>query len=151
MLAKRNMNPSSIGKFMIAMLFAAGGFGIMMLASQYVLATGGTVSPLWLIFSILLLTLGELCLSPIGLATMTVLAPSRMRGQVMGLWFCASALGNLAAGLIDGNVRADKLDSLPELFSNVSLSLIICSAVLLVLIIPIRRLMSNLHQAETKS
>ncbi|MDE1474834.1 peptide MFS transporter [Xenorhabdus bovienii] len=151
MLAKRNMNPSSIGKFMIAMLFAAGGFGIMMFASQYVLATGGTVSPLWLIFSILLLTLGELCLSPIGLATMTVLAPSRMRGQVMGLWFCASALGNLAAGLIGGNVRADKLDSLPELFSNVSLSLIICSAVLLVLIIPIRRLMSNLHQAETKS
>lgn len=41
-----------------------------------------------------MLTLGELCLSPIGLATMTLLAPERMRGQMMGLWFCASALGN---------------------------------------------------------
>ncbi len=52
-----------------------------------------------------MLTLGELCLSPIGLATMTLLAPERMRGQMMGLWFCASALGNLAAGLIGGHVR----------------------------------------------
>ncbi|CBJ81020.1 conserved hypothetical protein [Xenorhabdus bovienii SS-2004] len=60
-------------------------------------------------------------------------------------------MGNLAAGLIGGNVRANKLDSLPELFSNVSLSLIICSAILLALIIPIRRLMNNFHQAETKS
>ncbi|CDH30689.1 conserved hypothetical protein [Xenorhabdus bovienii str. Jollieti] len=48
-------------------------------------------------------------------------------------------------------MRANKLDSLPELFSNVSLSLIICSAILLALIIPIRRLMNNFHQAETKS
>ncbi|MEQ1964799.1 peptide MFS transporter [Xenorhabdus khoisanae] len=150
-LARRNMNPSSIGKFLIGMLLAAGGFAIMMFAAQNVLATGGTVSPLWIVFSVLFLTLGELCLSPIGLATMTVLAPSRMRGQVMGLWFCASALGNLAAGLIGGNVRADKLDSLPQLFSNVSLSLVICSAILLVLIVPIRRLMSSLHEAEAKS
>ncbi|CAM3814055.1 peptide MFS transporter [Xenorhabdus thuongxuanensis] len=150
-LAKRNMNPSSIGKFVVGMLFAAGGFTIMMFAAQNVLETGSTVSPLWIIFSVLFLTLGELCLSPIGLATMTVLAPSRMRGQVMGLWFCASALGNLAAGLIGGNVRADKLDSLPQLFSNVSLSLVICSAILLVLIIPIRRLMSRLHETEVKS
>ncbi|AOM39464.1 peptide MFS transporter [Xenorhabdus hominickii] len=150
-LARRNMNPSSIGKFLIGMLFAAGGFWIMMLASQNVLETGNTVSPLWIIVSVLFLTLGELCLSPIGLATMTILAPSRMRGQVMGLWFCASALGNLAAGLIGGNVRADKLDSLPQLFSNVSLSLVICAAILLALIIPIRRLMSKLHEEEAKS
>ncbi|OTA21144.1 Di/tripeptide permease [Xenorhabdus beddingii] len=150
-LAKRNMNPNSIGKFVIGMLFAAGGFAIMMFAAQNVLVTGGTVSPLWIVFSVLFLTLGELCLSPIGLATMTVLAPSRMRGQVMGLWFCASALGNLAAGLIGGNVRADKLDSLPQLFSNVSLSLVICSVILLALIIPIRRLMSSLHETEVKS
>ncbi|MDX7999306.1 peptide MFS transporter [Xenorhabdus sp. Reich] len=150
-LIRRNINPSSISKFVVGMLFAAGGFAIMMFASQNILATGGAVSPLWIVFSVLFLTLGELCLSPIGLATMTVLAPSRMRGQVMGLWFCASALGNLAAGLIGGNVRADKLDSLPQLFSNVSLSLVICSAILLVLIIPIRRLMSSLHESEARS
>ncbi|PHM40276.1 hypothetical protein Xmau_02032 [Xenorhabdus mauleonii] len=150
-LAKRNMNPNSIGKFVIAMLLAAGGFAIMMFASQNVLETQGSVSPLWLTFSILMLTMGELCLSPIGLATMTVLAPAHMRGQVMGLWFCASALGNLAAGLIGGNVRADQLDHLPQLFSNVSLSLVILSVILLAFIIPIRRLMNSVSETEAKS
>ncbi|REF27971.1 POT family proton-dependent oligopeptide transporter [Xenorhabdus cabanillasii] len=147
-LAKRNMNPNSISKFVIGMLFAAGGFTIMMFAAQNVLETGNAVSPLWIVSSVLFLTLGELCLSPIGLATMTILAPSRMRGQVMGLWFCASALGNLAAGLIGGNVRADKLDNLPQLFANVSLSLVICAVILLVLLVPVRRLMSSLHEAK---
>ncbi len=123
----------------------------MILAAQNVLATGETVSPFWLVSSSLFLTLGELCLSPIGLATMTLLAPSRMRGQVMGLWFCASALGNLAAGLIGGHVRADQLDSLPDLFSRVSLALVICAAVLMVLIVPIRRLLNNADKSEVKA
>ena len=91
----------SMTKFVIGILCAAAGFGLMMMAAQNVLSNGGAgVSPFWLVGSILMLTLGELCLSPIGLATMTLLAPERMRGQMMGLWFCASALGNLAAGLI---------------------------------------------------
>ncbi|KOY63620.1 peptide MFS transporter [Photorhabdus heterorhabditis] len=151
MLAKNNVNLSSISKFIIGILFGAGGFGLMILAAQNVLATGETVSPLWLVASILLMTLGELCLSPIGLATMTLLAPSRMRGQVMGLWFCASALGNLAAGLIGGQVRADQLDNLPDLFSRVSLALVICAVVLMVLIVPIRRLLNNADKSEAKA
>lgn len=94
-LASKNIRPSSITKFVIGILCAAAGFGLMMLAAQNVLSNGGAgVSPFWLVGSILMLTLGELCLSPIGLATMTLLAPERMRGQMMGLWFCASALGN---------------------------------------------------------
>ena len=92
---EQNIRPSSITKFVIGILCAAAGFGLMMLAAQNVLSNGGAgVSPFWLVGSILMLTLGELCLSPIGLATMTLLAPERMRGQMMGLWFCASALGN---------------------------------------------------------
>ena len=101
------------------------------------------VSPLWLVGSILMLTLGELCLSPIGLATMTLLAPERMRGQMMGLWFCASALGNLAAGLIGGHVKADQLSLLPDLFARCSIALLICAAVLAVLIVPVRRMLEN--------
>lgn len=117
----------------------------MMLAAQHVLSSGGSVgvSPLWLVMSILLLTLGELCLSPIGLATITLLAPDRMRGQVMGLWFCASSLGNLAAGLIGGHVKADQLDMLPTLFARCSIALVICAAILILLIVPIRRMMNN--------
>ena len=115
--ARNNVRPSST-KFVIGILCAAGGFGLMMLAAQNVLSNGGAgVSPMWLVGSILMLTLGELCLSPIGLATMTLLAPERMRGQMMGLWFCASALGNgrrpdrrprqgRPAGYAAGSVRA---------------------------------------------
>lgn len=143
-LARNNVRPSSITKFVIGILCAAGGFGLMMLAAQNVLSNGGAgVSPMWLVGSILMLTLGELCLSPIGLATMTLLAPERMRGQMMGLWFCASALGNLAAGLIGGHVKADQLDMLPNLFARCSIALLICAAVLIVLIVPIRRMLEN--------
>ncbi|MDN0121844.1 peptide MFS transporter [Yersinia aleksiciae] len=143
-LAKKKILPSSITKFVIGILCAAAGFAVMMYAAQHVLNSGGEgVSPLWLVMSILLLTLGELCLSPIGLATMTLLAPDRMRGQVMGLWFCASSLGNLAAGLIGGHVKADQLDMLPTLFARCSIALVICAAVLILLIVPIRRLMNN--------
>lgn len=68
-------------KFVIGILFAAAGFAIMMVAANQVLATQSGVSPFWLVASILLLTLGELCLSPIGLATMTLLAPQKCVGK----------------------------------------------------------------------
>ncbi len=143
-LARKNVRPGSMTKFVIGILCAAAGFGLMMLAAQNVLSNGGAgVSPLWLVGSILMLTLGELCLSPIGLATMTLLAPERMRGQMMGLWFCASALGNLAAGLIGGHVKADQLSLLPDLFARCSIALLICAAVLAVLIVPVRRMLEN--------
>lgn len=143
-MARKQIQLSSISKFVIGILFAAAGFGLMMMAAQQVLANNGAgVSPLWLVSSILMLTLGELCLSPIGLATMTLLAPARIRGQMMGLWFCASALGNLAAGLIGGNVKADQLALLPTLFERCSIALLICAGVLILLIVPIRRMLAN--------
>lgn len=152
MLARNKINLSSISKFVIGILFAAAGFGVMLLAAQQVLINGGaSVSPMWLVGSILMLTLGELCLSPIGLATITLLAPDRMRGQMMGLWFCASALGNLAAGLIGGQVKADQLEMLPTLFARCSLALVICAAVLILLIVPVRRMLASTQDKKTSS
>lgn len=144
-MARKNIHPSSITKFVIGIMCAAAGFGLMMLAAQNVLNSSGDVgvSPFWLVGSILMLTLGELCLSPIGLSTMTLLAPERMRGQMMGLWFCASALGNLAAGLIGGHVKADQLNMLPDLFARCSIALLVCAGVLFVLIVPVRRMLEN--------
>ncbi|MCX2958810.1 MAG: MFS transporter, partial [Serratia symbiotica] len=72
----------------------------------------------------------------------------RIRGQMMGLWFCATALGNLAAGLIGGQVKADQLDMLPSLFARCTIALLICAAVLMVLIKPVRRM---LEKTQTKS
>lgn len=145
-MAKRNINPTSTTKFVIGILFAAAGFAIMMVAANIVITHNINVSPIWLISSMLLLTLGELCLSPIGLATMTLLAPKKMRGQVMGLWFCASALGNLVAGIMAGNINKEQLQSMPALFSQVAIALMICAAVLAILIIPIKKMLQNANQ-----
>lgn len=151
-LAKRKCEPKSIVKFSFGLLFAGLGFSLMMLAAQNVLAGGGApVSPFWIIGSILLLTLGELCLSPVGLSTMTDIAPTVIRGQVMGLWFTASALGNLIAGLIGGHVSPDQVDNLPTLFARCAVALFIGVVVLLLLNKPVRRLINNTKQREAEA
>lgn len=148
-LGKRNAEPNYMSKFVIALLLAAGGFLLMALAAKTVLQQGGLVSPMWLVGSILLLTLGELCLSPVGLSTMTKLAPDIMRGQVMGLWFTASALGNLMASMIGGQVSQDALDNLPTLFMRCVIALIIGAVVLFLLKKPVMRLLHNTEQAQS--
>ena len=64
--------------------------------------------PTWLILTYLLHTFGELCLSPVGLSSMTKLAPARFVGQVMGVWFLATAVGNNLAGQFCRRVRSEQ-------------------------------------------
>ncbi len=135
-LGRRRLEPGSPVKFILGLLFAAGGFALMMFAAMRVAGGIDQVSPLWITASLLLLTIGELCLSPVGLSTMSALAPVKLRGQLMGLWFTASALGNLVAGLIGGHVNAEELEQLPELFARCAVALVAC-AVLLVLLTPV--------------
>lgn len=147
-MGRHKCEPNYVSKFIIALLFAGAGFLLMALAAQSVLSSGGgVVSPMWLITSILFLTLGELCLSPVGLSTMSKLAPSVMRGQVMGLWFTATALGNLLASLIGGQVSAKELDSLPTLFMRCVIALLIGAVVLFLLKKPIMRLIKQSEAA----
>ena len=82
------------------MVVDVGGCGIIEEGAQR--AVAGPVGPVWLWFMYLLHTMGELCVSPVGLSSITKLAPARIVGQVMGVWFMATALGNLMAGLIAG-------------------------------------------------
>jgi POT family proton-dependent oligopeptide transporter len=86
-------------------------------------------------------TLGELCLSPVGLSSMTKLSPRKFVGQMMGIWFLASALGNLIGGLVGGHVDPEKLDQMPALFTATTVSLFVATAILGALIVPIRRMM----------
>ena len=133
-----------ISKFIFALIFAAIGFSIMIFASQSILANNNTaISPLWIISSLFFLTLGELCLSPVGLSTMTKLAPNFLRGQVMGLWFTAAALGNLVAGLIGGHVAAESIQNLPSLFMRCAFALLLGAIVLFLLKKPILKLISE--------
>lgn len=96
-LAKRGWEPSSPAKFGIAMLLV--GFSFL------VLVWGAAASPelvpvIFVFLLYMLATMGELCLSPVGLSAMNRLAPAHMASLIMGMWFFASATGNFAAGLI---------------------------------------------------
>ena len=89
--------PSSPGKFFYGLLFAGLAFVVVTIASM--LTGGGRVSPLWLIVVYFLQSIGELCLSPVGLSTVTKLAPARMVGLMMGVWFLSISIGSYIAGL----------------------------------------------------
>ncbi len=144
-LGRRDRDLSSPVKFAIGLALAAVGFAIMIFAANRVVASGGTmlVSPWWLVSSYFFQTAGELCLSPVGLSSMTKLSPRKYVGQMMGIWFTASALGNLIGGLVGGHVDPEKLDLMPQLFTRTTISLVIAAAVLILLAIPIRRMMST--------
>jgi len=131
-LARRNTNPSSPVKFSMGLLFGGLGFALMIPAVNWVVSGGGSVkvSLWWLVISYFFQTLGELCLSPVGLSSMTKLSPRKYVGQMMGIWFLATAVGNLIAGLVGGNVDPEKLDQMPGLFIGTAGALIGAAVVL---------------------
>lgn len=151
-LANKGLEPSSMAKFALGMLLAAAGFGLMIVAANHVVNQPGTlVSPMWLVGSLLLLTLGELALSPVGLSSMTKLAPERMQGQIMGLFFASIAVGNLVAAFFGGYVTADTINDLPNLFATMAIFLVVSAVMLLILSHPIEKMLKNsetLKQAE---
>jgi POT family proton-dependent oligopeptide transporter len=140
-VALGSREPSSPAKFAFGLFFLGLGFLVMMVAAG--LAAGGVkVSPWWLVLTYFLHTVGELCLSPVGLSTVTKLAPHRKVGQMMGVWFMGSALGNLIAGRVGGLFEAMPLSRLFGIMTAVSIGL---ALLLAVLVRPIRRLMHGVH------
>jgi POT family proton-dependent oligopeptide transporter len=142
-LARRRGDLSSPAKLAIGLLLAGLGFLLMIFAANRVVESGGTlkVSAWWLVWSYFFQTIGELALSPVGLSSMTKLSPRRYVGQMMGVWFLATSVGNLIAGRVGGHVDPEKLDQMPQLFTATTLSLVISAAVLGLLVLPIRRMM----------
>jgi len=151
-LSKRGGDLSSPAKFATGLALAGVGFALMIPASKAVVAGGvGTlVSPWWLVGSYFFQTAGELCLSPVGLSSMTKLSPRKYVGQMMGIWFTASALGNLIGGLVGGHVDPEKLEQMPQLFTMTTASLFIAAAVLGLMVVPIRRMMGE-RAAEARA
>ena len=144
-LAKRRGDLSAPAKFSLGLFLAGLGFLIMIFAAKEIVSSGGTVlvSPWWLVGSYFFQSVGELCLSPVGLSSMTKLSPRKYVGQMMGIWFLASALGNLIGGRVGGHVDPEKLDQMPQLFTTTTLSLMIAAAICALLIVPIRRMMRD--------
>ena len=100
--------------------------------------------PTWLILTYLLHSVGELCLSPVGLSSVTKLAPPRLVGQMMGVWFLASSLGNLIAGLLAGEV-AQGGTQMASSFLQIVLTTCGTGFLLLVFARPIKRLMAGVQ------
>lgn len=106
--------PSAPLKFTLGLALLGLSFVLMVPAAK--LTVDGKVSPLWLVGLFFLQTLGELCLSPVGLSTMTKLAPANLLGMVMGIWFLAIALGNKLAGVMSGEFTATDGHALAAFF-----------------------------------
>jgi POT family proton-dependent oligopeptide transporter len=117
-LGRRNRDLSAPAKFAAGLIFLGLGFLVMYVAAGYVLA-GQKVAMTWLVATYLLHSWGELCLSPVGLSSMTKLVPTRFVGQVLGVWFMATALGTNLAGRLSGDYDASNLESLPALFLKI--------------------------------
>ena len=132
-------NPSSPAKFAMGLILLAIGFAVMIGAAS-VAATGVRVSPMWLVVSYLFQTLGELCLSPVGLSAMTRLAPARIAGLVMGVWFLALAVGSYLAGMASSVYETMPLTTL---FTMVTATALGTGLVLALLVKPIKRMLAR--------
>jgi len=104
-LARKNANPSIPVKFGLGLLGLSAGFFVLAWGAATA-TTANPVSPNWLVVTYFLHTCGELALSPVGLSSMTKLAPKTRVSQMMGIWFVAAALGNLFAGIMAGQLES---------------------------------------------
>ena len=133
--------PSSPTKFSFGLLLVGTGFAIVAVAAIFG-ANGVKVSPLWLVVTYLLHTWGELALSPVGMSAMTKLAPSRIGGLIMGVWYLSIAIGNFTGGRISTLYGSM---SLPTLFGVVAASGLVGGIVMAILSKPIQKLMSGVN------
>jgi proton-dependent oligopeptide transporter, POT family len=135
--------PSSPAKFAWGLAFVSLGFLTVAAAALVSQLSGGArVSPIWLTMVFLFFTFGELALSPVGLSTVTKLAPARLVSTMMGVWFLSISLGNFFGARVAGSFETFPL---PQLFGAVCLTTG-ASALLLALVVkPIRNLMSGVH------
>jgi POT family proton-dependent oligopeptide transporter len=143
-LGRRHLNPSLPVKFGVGLLLLAVGFVVMAGAAKLV-ATGHKAGPSWLVATYFIHTLGELCLSPVGLSSVTKLAPRRFVGQLMGTWFLAASLGSLIAGLIAGEFRTDAVDQMSWQYLRIGILPVLAGAALILARNPIKRWMAGIE------
>jgi POT family proton-dependent oligopeptide transporter len=143
-IALGRREPSSTTKFALGLLLVSAGFLILTPAAYIAQGQHQRVSPLWLTALYFVHTLGELCLSPVGLSLVTKLSPPRVLGMMMGVWFLGTAFGNFLAGRV-----AALFDVIPvyQLFGGVCTITLIAGTILLILGRPIQRLAGQKPQA----
>jgi POT family proton-dependent oligopeptide transporter len=133
-MADNGNEPSAPTKFAWGLVLVGLGFAILIPPAQ---ASGVLASPMWLTATYFLHTIGELVLSPVGLSAMTVLAPTRIGGLMMGVWFLATSVGNFIGGRVSGLYESLPL---PSLFGAVAGFSIVAGLLLMVLSPSMRKL-----------
>jgi len=140
-LEKIQKNPSIPLKAGMGLLGLAMGFFVLAWGAANA-SPDNLLSPAWLVVTYFLHTVGELCISPIGLSAITKLSPVNRVGQMMGIWFVGAALGNLFAGLIGGSLV--DLEA-AALFRTVAMIIGSAGIVALIAAPQVRKLMGNLR------
>ena len=151
-MAKKKAEPNTVIKFGLGFLFLAVAFYIFYYTRFFADAQGYTSLNIFTL-AYLVITIGELCLSPIGLSLMTKLAPQKLHGMMMGMWFLASAYGQYAAGILGAGMSTTdehasltaKLLSYTEGYKQLAIYALVAGVVLIVISPMIRKLMHEVH------
>lgn len=148
-MAKKKIEPNTIIKFGLAFLFLAGGFWVFYYTRFFADLNGKTSLGIFTL-GWLVITFGELCLSPIGMSAMTKLSPQKTQAVMMGMWFLASAYGQYFAGILGANIaeaseKASNLEKL-VLYAEGYKQLAIYALLLGILLIVISPLVKKLMQ-----
>jgi POT family proton-dependent oligopeptide transporter len=138
-LAKRKIEPNTVIKFGLGFLFLAGAFFVFYSTRFFQDGNGKTSLNIFTV-AYLIITIGELCLSPIGLSIITKLSPKRMAGMMMGMWFLASAYGQYVAGLLGAGMSSpsdtatlmDKLTAYTDGYKQLAIYALIAGVLLIV-------------------
>jgi POT family proton-dependent oligopeptide transporter len=135
--------PSSPAKMALGLFFMALAFAVLIPAASHAQSAPGVrVSPWWLVAAYAISELGELCLSPVGLSVVTKLAPVRIVGLMMGVWFLSNSAGNKLAGWAGSFFSSMPLDTL---FGTVAAVCLVFAVLLFAILKPVRGLMSGVH------
>ena len=149
-MSKRKIEPNTVVKFGLAFLFLAGGFYVFYYTKFFSNVDGITSLDLFTI-GWLVITFGELCLSPIGMSAMTKLSPEKTQAVIMGMWFLASAYGQYFAGILGANIAEasenasnfDKLIVYANGYKDLALYALIFGVVLIAISPFVKKLMQD--------
>ena len=141
-LGKKMLEPHLTIKFGFGLILMALGFVTISIGATIALQYGSAGAQ-WLLITYLFHTLGELTISPVGLSAVSKLAPKRFLGQLMGIWFLASSLGAIIAGILSGKATEVGIETMPNLFLQISYWSIGFGIILILLSRPIKKYTSS--------
>ncbi len=151
-LNKRKLEPNTLIKFGLGFIFLALGF-YTLYTTKFFANEGGITSLRFFTVALFVITLGELCLSPIGLSIMTKLSTKNLQGMMMGMWFLASAYGQYVAGIIgahmatakEGSSNLDALLAYAEGYKQLAIYALVAGIILIIISPLVKKLMQEVR------